>query len=455
MSKYLTEQKDGELIGKWFAYKHMGYSLLLIKANKKQDYVRINYFFEKDENIDLIDIEVPENCTLPSITIAYPEGAQMQKEIADCYPIKFNVQEQDQFEENEDYAAVEWGPFHPLLPEPVLFRFTTNDEIINQIHVEAGYNYRGVEKLCIGKRVPEVSDMLERISSISGFSVGLTFLHAIEEISNVAVPDRAQFIRLIFNELSFLRANIHSLSQLSKCLGLLSDYSDMFRIIKLYNEALNYVAKQPQLKDILVIGGVKENISIESMFQLNVVIQEMVQELSDIKDTWKNTRSIVNRLGNIGKVDMSKASSMTGRIARAAGVDEDIRKLSKLPYSKLCYEISRKEESNCLSRAMLMFEDCLLSLSLIEQAIENLPSGDVKAVVNTNGSGRVLVREKEAYGELVMYVALDDGIVTELKIRNSSSLKFPFLNEYLKGIQINDMPIIFSSFELDLSGMEK
>ena len=455
MSIFLTEQKNGELIGKWFAYKHTGYNLLLIKANKKKGYVEINYFFEKDGNIDTIDIEVPEHSILPSITIAYLEGAQMQKEIADCYPIRFDLHKEDNVEKKDFHAAVEWGPFHPLLPEPVLFRFTISDEIIDQINVETGYNYRGVERLCIGKKVSEALEMLERLSSVNGFSIGLAFLHAVEKINNVNVPERANFLRLIFNELSFLKANLYSLSHLTKCLGLLSDYSDLIGLIKLYNEAVAYATEEPQLKDILVLGGVKEDVSNEAIFQLNVIIQEMVQGLSDIRRTWESTHSIVNRLSSLGKVDSKTARVSTGRLARAAGVYENIRRLSKLPYSKLSYEVSCKEESNCFTRTMLIFEDCLLSLSLIDQAIDMLPHGDVRASININRNGYTVVREKEAYGELVIYLSLESGVVTDIKIRNSSSLKFPFLSQCLRGIQINDIPVIISSFELDFSAMEK
>ena len=59
--------------------------------------MEINYFSKKTETLT-IDIEVPEHSILPSITIAYLEGAQMQKEIADCYPIRFDLHKEDNVE---------------------------------------------------------------------------------------------------------------------------------------------------------------------------------------------------------------------------------------------------------------------------------------------------------------------------------------------------------------------
>ena len=95
------------------------------------------------------------------------------------------------------------GTFSSLTTRACFVSLTISDEIIDQINVETGYNYRGVERLCIGKKVSEALEMLERLSSVNGFSIGLAFLHAVEKINNVNVPERANFLRLIFNELSF------------------------------------------------------------------------------------------------------------------------------------------------------------------------------------------------------------------------------------------------------------
>lgn len=457
MLRAWSEKQSRSLIGKWFGYKSQDYRLLFIKASCEDGFVKLEYILEKNGYIESVDVDIPENSTIPSVVQVFPEGAQMQREIADTYPVRFvSKEEETDFEkEQNDFLLVEWGPFHPLLQEPVFFRFLAKDDVIKKAYTETGYNHRGVEVLCIGEKIPHALDMLERISSVNGFSVGLAFLLAVEKINHIIVPDKANYLRLVLNEMSFLRANLYSLSHITKCLGLLSDNSAIFKLISLFNEAASLISDDSQLKGILVPGGVKYDIENETLLQVNAILQDMVHELTSIRNRWNSTRFITERMSNIGKIDKSIARVMTGRAARSAGIAEDTRKLSSLPYHVLSYKIPVADESNCFTRTMLMFDDSLLSLSLIEQAIEIMPRGDVNAFSGLKHKGETIIREPEAFGELAICVGVDEGIVSNIKIRNSSSLNFSFLDNLMIGTDLNELPLLIASLDLDLSAMEK
>lgn len=456
MIRFWNEKHGRNLISKLVNYKFMDYRLIFLKAAYMEGRVKLKYIFEKDGFTESFDVDIPENGTVPSATEIFPEGAQMESEIADTYPLRFVSQKKvSNPEEKQGNSLVEWGPFHPLLQEPVLFSFSVKDGIIGGVNAETGYNRRGIESLCAGEKIPYVLDMLERISSINGFSAGLAFLIAVEEINRIAVPAKANLLRLILNEMSFLRANLYSLSHITRCLGLLSDNSEIFKLISLYYEAVSLISEDRQLKGILVPGGINRDIDTETLLRLNVVLQETANALASIRDRWSKTPFIAERMSAIGKIDKETARAMTGRPARSAGFCEDTRKFSHLPYHMLSYKLPVTDESNCFTRTMLMFEDALLSLSLIDQAVEIMPEGEVYIADGIKNKGEVLVREPEAFGELVMYVALEDGIVTDLKIRNSSSLNFSFISRVLKGNEVNDAPLIIATLDYDFSGMEK
>ncbi|AGC69390.1 Ni,Fe-hydrogenase III large subunit [Thermoclostridium stercorarium subsp. stercorarium DSM 8532] len=455
MKRSWNEKQGRAFMGKMFGYKLMGYRLVFIKSACDDGYVKLQYMLEKDGYIETVETDLPENGTFPSITGVFPEGAQMEREIAGTYPVMF-VSHNKEHEKN-DGLSFEWGPFHPLLQEPVLFRFSLKDDVIDKVCIETGYNYRGIERLCIGEKIPNVLDMLERISSVNGFSIGLAFLHAVEAINEIAVPPKANLLRLILNEMSFLRANLYSLSHITKCLGLLSDSSEIFKLISLYNEAALLITNDPQLKGILVPGGLSIDTGIETLVRVNVILQEMVGVLSAMRDRWNNTQSITERMKATGKIDKNTAARMTGRAARAAGLREDVRKLSRLPYHVLSYKIPTAGESNSFTRTMLIFEDILLSLSLIDQTVEIMHEGDIRTSdrPRLKSNGEILVREPEAFGELVIHVSLDEELVTNIKIRNSSTINFPFLDGILKGTELNDVPLVIASLDLDFSAMEK
>jgi Ni,Fe-hydrogenase III large subunit len=104
---------------------------------------------------------------------------------------------------------------------------------------------------------------------------------------------------------------------------------------------------------------------------------------------------------------------------------------------------------------MLMFEDTLLSLDLLDQMAADLPKGSIKTDFRINGSGEVLVCEPEAFGGMAVRVRQKRARIQSIRIRNAAALNISFLPQSLKGMEINDLPLVVSTFELDLSAMEK
>ena len=67
----------------------------------------------------------------------------------------------------------------------------------------------------------------------------------------------------------------------------------------------------------------------------------------------------------------------------------------------------------------------------------------------------MIVREQDAYGEIVVLVSQENGNIKFIKTRNSTTLNFPFLPDVLKGCELTDLPLVLTSLNMDLSGMEK
>jgi ech hydrogenase subunit E len=452
MSKRLSDKQSAALQGKWFTYKAMGYTLLMMDASQDGNDISIEYLLQKEDRIESVKADVPCNSFIPSVTEVFPQGAQMQHEIASQLPISF----QGKAAAGDSTGfPIEWGPFHPLLPQPVKVRLSMKDEIIQGAELETGYNYRGMEALCSGRKPEDVLELMERTSAINGFPFGFAFARAIEKIHGVQAPERAQWLRMFLMEMTFLHAGLQSLNQIAQSLGLLACSARLFRLSGLYQEAAVLICENPQFSGLLEIGGLNRDISRETLFAVNAVIQEMGKELQDIRNQWENTASIKKRLFGAGKAGREQALMMTGRLRRAAGFPEDLRGLSALPWHKLSYKLPAASGSDCFARAMLMIDDALLSLDLLDQMTVALPKGDIKTAFRTDGSGEALVCEPEAFGGMAICVRQEQGRLQAVRIRNAAALNISFLPLCLKGMEMNDLPLAISSFELDLSAMEK
>ncbi|HEY8500328.1 MAG TPA: Ni,Fe-hydrogenase III large subunit [Clostridia bacterium] len=454
MIKNLSEKQSASLMGKLFSYKSLGFELLLMDASEVGNKIAVNYLLEKEGQFESIDINVFENMIVPSVTSVFPYGGRMEIDIERRFPVLFK-RESVEMAEEEAYSLIDWGPFHPLLPEPLLFHLLMKDEIIKKASIETGYNYREVEKLCAGRKVWDIPEILERVSTANGISISLAFITGVEEINRVDIPEKARWVRMIINEMSCVNANLHGLYNTAQCLGLYGDSNQISRLISLYREAAGLICDHPLLFGIISIGGINKDIPKDTFYAANAILQEIDDDLSDIKKRWENTAAIAKRLRAAGFIDRETAMTASGRLTRAAGNAVDPKKYSKLPYAGLSYTIPVAEESNCFARTMLKFDDLAQSLRLIDRGIENMPKGEVKQEAEIKESGEALVREQGASGEIIMRVKLEQDTVASIFFRNETSVNISFLPGCLSGAELTDLPLIVSGFDLDLSGMEK
>jgi ech hydrogenase subunit E len=453
MSTNWSEKQSADLLGKLFSLKYMGYTLLMIDASEDRNQVFLEYILQRENQTESVEAEFSCNSIIPSVAEVFPQGVQMQAEIASRFPVTFHTGEPKG--DRLGCSIIEWGPFHPLLPQPVKFRIWMKDEVIEGSDIETGYNYRGLEELCTGRKPEDVLELLERTSAMNGFPLGFAFARAIEQIHEIQVPERAQWLRMFLMEMTFLHAGLQSLNHTARSLGLMACSARIFKLSALYQEAAALISNSPQFSGLVEFGGLSRDITRETLFAVNAVVQEMEAELQDIRRQWDSTPSITKRLHGSGKTDPKHAGMMTGRLRRAAGLQEDLRSMSSLPWSKLSYTLPQSNGGDCFARAMLMLDDILLSLDLIDQITGDLPKGSIKTLCRADGSGDVLVCEPEACGGMAVRVRQNRGRLAAIRIRNAAALNISFLEGCLRGMEMNDLPLIVSSFELDLSAMEK
>ena len=118
MRKSSREKQSSSLAGKCFTFKSRGYNLLMINATQAGNKIILEYILEKEGDIEIVKASVPPNYEIPSVVEVFPQGEQIQHEITQRYPISFFPRRP----KHPGSSVIEWGSFHPLLPEPAKFR---------------------------------------------------------------------------------------------------------------------------------------------------------------------------------------------------------------------------------------------------------------------------------------------------------------------------------------------
>ena len=153
------------------------------------------------------------------------------------------------------------GPYHPALEEPVHARLIVEGELIKDAEVFVGYNHRGIEKLATERNVVQTLVLVERVCGICSHCHALTYAMAVENINEVEVPRRGQYIRVITAELERLHSHLLWAGIAAHIIGHDSLFMHIWDVRELIMDMLEELSGNRVNYAMVVIGGSRRDIS--------------------------------------------------------------------------------------------------------------------------------------------------------------------------------------------------
>ncbi len=324
-------------------------------------------------NIKTIRVEFPADSALTyeSLTPLYPAAAWYEREINDMfgihplghpdlrplvlhesfpngyYPLRKDIEAKKQIRGQREYNMstaqgdgvfeVAVDPIHAGIIEPGHFRFSQAGEDILQLDAKLFFTHRGIEKLVEGKTIEEALLIVERICGACTIANTLSYCQALEKLTEEKVPKYAWLLRMLLAEVERLYNHVGDTGNLCAGLGfspIVSMGSALKEKIMHCNESL---AGNRFLRGIIIPGGVRQDISRETLRELQITLAEVEEGYTNIVDILANHSDFLNRVRTTGVVRKQTAVdlAMVGVAARASGIDVDCRR--DLPYGTLSY----------------------------------------------------------------------------------------------------------------------
>ena len=349
------------------------------------------------------------------------------------------------------------GPVHAGIIEPGHFRFSVAGEEILLLEPRLGYTHKGSEKLFEQLALPDKVRLSERISGDTSFTHSLAFCQALENLSEIQIPERARYLRLIFSELERLANHINDIGFILQDTGYSfggSNGARLREIIMQWNERLT---GSRFLRGINTPGGVLKNISSELRQELSVDLIRLRKDFHEIVEISQNSSSVLNRLGGTGILDKQIAldHGIIGVAGRAVGIPHDAR----IEYPYAAYNIVKprmilENAGDVLARFNVRVREIYGSFDLLHIALDTLPSDALSVTVShlrKNGFG---IGIAEGWRGDIVYVVKTgpDGAITRADIRDPSFLNWPAVSYAGTGNVVPDFPLINKSFNLSYSG---
>jgi energy-converting hydrogenase A subunit O len=313
------------------------------------------------------------------------------------------------------------GPIHPCFKEPCRIKCETRGERVVTTEVELGYVKKGIEKIMIGRPWQETIFLAERVCGICSVVHNTVIVEALEKISGITVPRRAELLRLILNELD--RIQSHLLANYSYCYTIEHETLGMYllNLRETAMDSLEMMTGTRVMAAYVVPGGVREDLSADNAAKILEATYHIEAELKRFVRMFETGPMIGLRSKGIGVLSMEDAlaSGVVGPTARAAGLSRDARKDDPL-YLEMGWHMITRAESDNYARIMLRFDELYQSLNLIRNGIAALEPGKIR-----NGgemkAGRIKHTIEAPRGDLTYDIEIDSaGQVVFVSIQTPS-----------------------------------
>ena len=364
--------------------------------------------------------------------------------------------------EADGYLVINVGPQHPATHGVLHLVITLNGETIVKIEPHLGYIHRSIEKMCESLSYRQFIYVTSRMDYLSAHINNHACALVIEKGLQVEVPPRAQYIRVIMDELTRIASHELWLGALAMDLGAFTPFFYTFRERETINDIMEETCGARLTMNYMVPGGVMAD--IHQNFQKRVKDFIKLFRSKEHEYTTLVTDNIIfqNRMKGIGRLSRADAISYgcSGPVARASGVQCDIRKVYPYEiYNKINFDEVLQTEGDAFARYMVRVKEMQQSVNIIEQLIDQIPDGEfqakTKAVIKLP-KGEFYSRVETARGELGVYIVSEGGTTPyRIKFRSPGFSNLSALDHMARGSKIGDLMATMGTLDLVIPDIDR
>ncbi|MFD5493103.1 NADH-quinone oxidoreductase subunit D [Streptomyces sp. NPDC127091] len=359
------------------------------------------------------------------------------------------------------------GPQHPSTHGVLRLKLVLDGELIHHAEPVIGYMHRGAEKLFEARDYRQIIMLANRHDWLSAFSNELGVVLGVERMLGMEVPERAVWLRTLLAELNRVLNHLMFLGSYPLELGGITPIFYAFHEREELQHVMEEVSGGRMHYMFNRVGGLKEDLPAGWTTRARDAVADVRSRMNRFDDLVLGNEIFRGRTRGVGvlSADVVHAYGVSGPIARASGVDFDLRRDEPyLAYGELgdVLKVVTREEGDCLARFECLLEQTYNSLDLADACLDRLaglPTGPVNQrlpKVLKAPEGHTYAWTENPLG-INGYYLVSKGEKTpyRLKLRSASYNNIQALTELLPGTLVSDMVAILGSMFFVVGDIDK
>jgi NADH dehydrogenase (ubiquinone) Fe-S protein 2 len=277
--------------------------------------------------------------------------------------------------------TINFGPQHPAAHGVLRLVLEMNGEVVQRADPHIGLLHRGTEKLIEYKNYLQALPYFDRLDYVSMMCQEHAYSLAVEKLLNCEIPLRAQYIRVLFAEITRLLNHLLALTCHAMDVGALTPFLWAFEEREKLMEFYERVSGARMHAAYVRPGGVAHDLPhglCEDIFRFS---QQYASRIDEMEEMLTNNRIWKQRLVDIGVVTADQALDwgFSGVMLRGSGVSWDLRKTQPYDvYGNMNFDVPVGTRGDCYDRYLLRIEEMRQSLRIIMQCVNEMPQGLIK-----------------------------------------------------------------------------
>ena len=276
--------------------------------------------------------------------------------------------------------TLNFGPQHPAAHGVLRLVLEMDGEVVERADPHIGLLHRGTEKLIENKTYLQAMPYFDRLDYVSPMVQEHAFVLAAEQLLSLEIPERALWIRVLFDEITRILNHALQIGAQGLDLGATTPFLWLFEEREKLMSFYEAVSGARLHAAYYRIGGVHQDIPEQTLNDIDGWSKGFHKIINDIEGLLDENRIFKQRTVDIGVVSKKEALDwgFTGPMLRGSGVAWDLRKHEPYAiYDKVDFDIPIGKNGDCYDRYLIRMEEMKQSLKIINQVLDNMPKGDV------------------------------------------------------------------------------